>query len=510
MYIFIYAITIRNIMKIINKNIRKQSFFLCLIQKLFLIIVLDLFFISSVLTEAPEVEVNYLPKKQWKMSKHDMADLKLDLERELRAKILQMQIDWKNKENTEEYMIRNQQYQTPQIIPPSLSFPYNNQNFQGYGNPANSYNNMNVFPSLSNSRTAMTHRNFDVKRIEDKLDHVISRVKDNKVNGFFRDTISEVNDLKSKLDHAQLIGSKLLSFKEKEDSSVNGNNVVEKNGDNDNWKKEDGLFGNLIKEENNINNIINKYHSNFADKEIKVFTKIFSKYNSTVHDVDFSKINEEISSYSDLLTNYSDASDIAHNSTINNDNNNNDDKEEDNNTTSYRNRNKNTVINNKIKSDSSNEINKEALKKLDIIRNKKHRETKTNNNLRKNNASSLDGNQQSNSDIIDYESTNGDISGIINQSNRPVLSFNNRKSNINIKINDSKNSKDNKESGNTKNYNIIGISNIENTSYGKLLSELNNKIAPIKEKETNTNISTKKEINDEKEIKEGPINIDEI
>lgn len=31
----------------------------------------------------PEVNVNYKPKKQWKVSKHDLADIKLDIEREV-------------------------------------------------------------------------------------------------------------------------------------------------------------------------------------------------------------------------------------------------------------------------------------------------------------------------------------------------------------------------------------------------------------------------------------------
>jgi hypothetical protein len=33
--------------------------------------------------DKPTISVNYLPKKQWKLSKHDMADIKLDIEREV-------------------------------------------------------------------------------------------------------------------------------------------------------------------------------------------------------------------------------------------------------------------------------------------------------------------------------------------------------------------------------------------------------------------------------------------
>lgn len=34
--------------------------------------------------ETPTVSVNYIPKKQWKMSKLDLADIKLDIEREVK------------------------------------------------------------------------------------------------------------------------------------------------------------------------------------------------------------------------------------------------------------------------------------------------------------------------------------------------------------------------------------------------------------------------------------------
>ena len=33
--------------------------------------------------DKPTITVNYLPKKQWKLSKHDVADIKLDIEREV-------------------------------------------------------------------------------------------------------------------------------------------------------------------------------------------------------------------------------------------------------------------------------------------------------------------------------------------------------------------------------------------------------------------------------------------
>ena len=36
----------------------------------------------------PTVSVNYTPKKQWKLSKHDLADIKLDIEAEVIYKLI--------------------------------------------------------------------------------------------------------------------------------------------------------------------------------------------------------------------------------------------------------------------------------------------------------------------------------------------------------------------------------------------------------------------------------------
>ena len=83
----------------------------------YLNICLILSFINYISPEAPVVEVDYLPKKQWKMSKHDMADLKIDIEKELRSKILQMQMEWTKKQRMEDYIIHNQ------LINASLNMP---------------------------------------------------------------------------------------------------------------------------------------------------------------------------------------------------------------------------------------------------------------------------------------------------------------------------------------------------------------------------------------------------
>ncbi len=57
--------------------------------KLILLCQLSLYFIKiphliNCKEEPPSVSVNYIPKKQWKMSKLDLADIKIDIEREVK------------------------------------------------------------------------------------------------------------------------------------------------------------------------------------------------------------------------------------------------------------------------------------------------------------------------------------------------------------------------------------------------------------------------------------------
>ena len=39
---------------------------------------------KTIICPPPTVTVNYQPKKQWKLSKHDLADIKLDIEAEVK------------------------------------------------------------------------------------------------------------------------------------------------------------------------------------------------------------------------------------------------------------------------------------------------------------------------------------------------------------------------------------------------------------------------------------------
>jgi hypothetical protein len=87
-----------------------------------LIVLLSFEFLYTVLSQPPAVSVNYLPKKQWKLSKHDLSDIKLDIEREMRSRILQLQMDWQNRQRMEEAMVYNQY---APVIPPSFFSPCN-------------------------------------------------------------------------------------------------------------------------------------------------------------------------------------------------------------------------------------------------------------------------------------------------------------------------------------------------------------------------------------------------
>jgi len=45
--------------------------------------ILVLLLVINLTWSTPTVTVNYQPKKQWKLSKHDLADIKLDIETEV-------------------------------------------------------------------------------------------------------------------------------------------------------------------------------------------------------------------------------------------------------------------------------------------------------------------------------------------------------------------------------------------------------------------------------------------
>ena len=56
-------------------------------KKKLLLILLLLVYANKIYCPPPTVSVNYTPKKQWKLSKHDLADIKLDIESEVILKI---------------------------------------------------------------------------------------------------------------------------------------------------------------------------------------------------------------------------------------------------------------------------------------------------------------------------------------------------------------------------------------------------------------------------------------
>lgn len=216
----------------------------------------------------PEVEVNYLPKKQWKMSKHDMSDLKLDIERELRAKILQMQIDWKNKERMEDYMIQNQRFSVPSIVPPSATFPAYPNN---YG-MSSSMSSMNVYPNGINP----LQQQININRLEKKLDNVIKTTesKMGKANTYASQQQEDLDILAKKLTMVQSLHDSLKFTQKEPTSDIN-----------------------QLKHESQLNSILNKYSSNSAVKQIKVFEEAFKGYNSTSHSVNAKEIIDKIEQF---------------------------------------------------------------------------------------------------------------------------------------------------------------------------------------------------------------------
>ena len=304
-------------MKVFNLQLTKYKKIKFLVN--FFCIFLFCFEIKS--NTPPEVEVNYLPKKQWKMSKHDMADIKLDIERELRAKILQMQMNWKNRQNMQEYMIQNQQYSQPQIIPPTLSFPYNNNPQPTIPFPFKTNNNpnpMSINRSLNNGNNKQ-----DISRLENKLDTLIEKVTEKKISDFLTDSNKEINNMKRNMkvlypqsssnnNNSNDKKDEKYRFKSKEnydDDRYNNDNNDGNNNTNDNnlinkdidVAKKNLRVINPTKEKNTLRSIVDRYKSNVADKELKVFDNIIKKYNSTVHNVDFGKINSDIKDYSDYV-----------------------------------------------------------------------------------------------------------------------------------------------------------------------------------------------------------------
>lgn len=270
-------------------------------MKSYILINILLLLMTFVKMDPPKVEVNYLPKKQWKMSKHDMVDIKLDIERELKSKILQMQMNWKNKQAMEEQMLKSQQYMQPQIIPPTMSFPYNNGN-SGYDyNNLPNFNNMNIYPSMANSRQFINAGQYNADIIEKKVDKILAKVSDEKMANFNEKSLGEINSLQEKLKTIK--DGKYYKFKQTNNdssditfvSNVLSGIKVSNNSNKDNEDNNDSS--------NLINNIIGKYKAQNTNLEIEAYQKVFKNYNSTIHEVDFNKINEQITDYTQVLDN---------------------------------------------------------------------------------------------------------------------------------------------------------------------------------------------------------------
>jgi len=60
-------------------------------MKIIFLLLISFLSLCFVINPPPTVSVNYTPKKQWKLSKHDLADIKLDIESEVYLITIQIQ-----------------------------------------------------------------------------------------------------------------------------------------------------------------------------------------------------------------------------------------------------------------------------------------------------------------------------------------------------------------------------------------------------------------------------------
>lgn len=228
-------------------------------------------YFSSKLRAPAEVEVNYLPKKQWKVSKHDLSSYKYQIERNLRSKLLQMQLNWKNKESTENYMIQNSRFSQPQIVPPSAGFPYaNGYSFNNMGYPnggngflANTPSSLNIYP---NGKQLYSGRDsIDINRLEKKIDKIVDKIKKEDMSPAIRSAMELNGVYERNLQDKPILydNSKFTQV----DNSINNNQVIS------------DKYNTLIN--SNVDSIVNKYKSKTAVKQIKAFEQLYKNYNST-------------------------------------------------------------------------------------------------------------------------------------------------------------------------------------------------------------------------------------
>ena len=212
--------------------------------------------------EPPSVSVNYLPKKQWKLSKHDLADIKVDIEREMKSKILQLQTDWENKERITEANVYNSV--TPQF-----------NNF--LPNMCNQFFILAINqPSEISSKVVKNYPRF----------HQQDLTHENKIT-ILKELIGKTSDkLKSLKKQIEILKNKKINLKNKE-------KFVEQN-----------KLKNLTKSEFNKkpsksfsskNSIINKYASHVAETELNLFEEMFKNYNMTnSNKIDINEVNNKI------------------------------------------------------------------------------------------------------------------------------------------------------------------------------------------------------------------------
>lgn len=231
-------------------------------MKLIKLIIVILSMIYSSICIPPSVSVNYLPKKQWKRSKHDLANIKEEIEREMKQKIVEMQSAWKQQRMQEEAMMYNQYVH---MTPPNFYQP------QMY------YNQMNPLEMPGQINNYARFKEKDNSIIEDNS------------NGDYSQMLSTMQETMEKIKQLKL---KLAILKGEDNSADYKANFTKFDDFNSKDSFEDVE---KIDEDYNLNRIISKYSKHGVEKEMKIFSTIFKHYNQTdTKDINVQDVSHKI------------------------------------------------------------------------------------------------------------------------------------------------------------------------------------------------------------------------
>lgn len=205
-------------------------------------------FLKFIKAIPPKISVNYPDKNQWKMSKHDYLNIKLEIEKEvknmifyiktqLKAKIQQAQLEWNNRRKIEQATMLNVGY------PPMMMTP-------------------NYYPPQAQIIPDVRERNpnYRFKQTENQEKEKLQKIEMEKLA---LKTIDEIQQLTKELEQL-------------------------KSEDNLNNKKEEN-------KKTSVETIMNKYRSKSIDQEMSIFNKMVRNLNqTTAKHVNIKEVNEKI------------------------------------------------------------------------------------------------------------------------------------------------------------------------------------------------------------------------